>query len=297
MYKEFYVSDVSFKDPMISIGGISAYEANIDMLSGRNALGAFLFKDASIELHDVVQYPNEPLRLTTRWTLQLCMKVLPWQPYARFSGVSEYTLNEQGLVVGQQVSAAPSRDLRGVWRADAGRGPVDVRDCPARRRLTGDSASLPPSPPASPPPSPLRPQDYWDSINLDDGRYTTRSPLDALADFATQLSVKAGPKRLPYSLLRRGRSYDVRRYARGEVPRLVAAGGAAAKAPSTVAVGELPPGASASAVGEAAASVRATADKDGLRTLPGYWVASGGSGPDEVWIGLKNEAREVWPVK
>lgn len=237
MRKEFYVGDVSFKDPMISISGINAYQSNVDLLGGRNPLGAFLFKDASIELHDVVEDPNDQFKLTTRWTLQLCMKVLPWQPYARFTGVSQYQLNERCLVVAQQ--------------------------------------------------------DYWDSINLSDGSYRTRSPLEALADFAAQLSVAAGPKTLPYTLLRRGARYDVRRYSGTPPQRLVAAGGAAGLPPSTVVVAALPSGASASAANEAAAAARRLSESDGLTTESGYWRAYGSA--DEVWIALKNEARSLWP--
>mmetsp|Transcript_6170 Transcript_6170/g.15793 ORF Transcript_6170/g.15793 Transcript_6170/m.15793 type:complete len:294 (-) Transcript_6170:281-1162(-) len=102
MRTEFYVPSVTFKDPMISISGISAYRNNVDMLAGRTLLGRVLFKDASIELHDVIEDDHDPYALTTRWTLQLCMQVLPWQPYARFSGVSKYTLNDCAQVVSQR---------------------------------------------------------------------------------------------------------------------------------------------------------------------------------------------------
>jgi hypothetical protein len=245
MRTEFYTPDVSFKDPLISIGGVSAYQSNVDLLGGRNALGAFLFKGASIKLHDVVEDPDDPLKLTTRWTLQLCMKVLPWQPYARFTGVSKYTLNENAIVVGQQ--------------------------------------------------------DYWDSINLDGGAYSTRSPLDALADFAAQLSVNAGPELLPYTLLRRGAAYAVHRYAGAPARRLIAMDGATRDAPATLAVAPLAPNADTASAGAAAAAVRAAAERDGLRTLPGHWVAypapgsASGSG-DEVWVALANSAADIWPV-
>lgn len=236
---EFYDVEVSFKDPMIAIAGVEAYRSNVDLLAGRNPLGSFLFKDASIQLHDVIEDPNDPLKLTTRWTLQLCMKVIPWQPYARFTGVSQYQLNERCLVVSQQ--------------------------------------------------------DYWDSINLNGGRYDRRSPLDALADFAAQLSVASGPETLPYALLRRGGRYDVRRYASAPPQRLVAAEGAGKRTPSTVVVAALPSGASEAAAGEAASAARGLAERDGLVTEPGYWRASGAGRRDEVWVALKDDARRVWP--
>ncbi|KAJ1637500.1 hypothetical protein T492DRAFT_951569 [Pavlovales sp. CCMP2436] len=239
MRKEFYVSDVAFRDPLIQISGLAKYQDNVDLLGGRNALGKFLFKDASIELHDVAECPDDPLRLTTRWTLQLCMKVLPWQPYARFTGVSQYTLNEQAQVLSQQ--------------------------------------------------------DYWDSLNLKDGSYATRSPLSALADFAAQLFVNAGPELLPYLLLRRADSYDVRRYAKPPPQRVVAAGGTSGDVASTVIVATLTEGTSTSAVSEAAASLRRLAESDGLVTLPGHWAAFGAA-KDEVWVGLKDDARELWPT-
>ena len=40
--------------------------------------------------------------LTTRWTLQFRFKLLPWQPVARFTGVSRYTLDAQCRVLAQE---------------------------------------------------------------------------------------------------------------------------------------------------------------------------------------------------
>jgi hypothetical protein len=99
--------------------------------------------------------------LTTRWTLQFRFRLLPWQPLAQFTGVSEYTLDKQARV--------------------------------------------------------LRQQDYWDSINLRDGRYAPVSKLAGLADFVGQLKPGSGDpptsdKSLPFTLLRRAADYEVRAY-------------------------------------------------------------------------------------
>mmetsp|Transcript_2007 Transcript_2007/g.5734 ORF Transcript_2007/g.5734 Transcript_2007/m.5734 type:complete len:272 (+) Transcript_2007:86-901(+) len=102
MVKECYAPDVSFSDPMISISGVDAYKKNVDLLGSRNLLGKLLFKDAGIKLHSIEDDPEDPYALTTRWTLQLCMKALPWQPYARFSGVSRYRLNDRAQVLAQE---------------------------------------------------------------------------------------------------------------------------------------------------------------------------------------------------
>ena len=70
------------------------------MLGGRNMLGQLLFKDASIALHKIEKISNS--KLMTRWTLRVTIKVLPWSPTARFTGVSYYTLNTEGKVILQE---------------------------------------------------------------------------------------------------------------------------------------------------------------------------------------------------
>ncbi|CAN0015122.1 unnamed protein product [Ectocarpus sp. 12 AP-2014] len=70
------------------------------MLGGRSALGNILFKDAGIILHDIEE-PG-PFRLRTRWTLTVCFKALPWQPVPRFTGISEYTIDDQARVIKQE---------------------------------------------------------------------------------------------------------------------------------------------------------------------------------------------------
>lgn len=37
----------------------------------------------------------------TRWTLSVCFNILPWKPVARFTGISEYTVDNRARVVRQ----------------------------------------------------------------------------------------------------------------------------------------------------------------------------------------------------
>ena len=58
--------------------------------------------------------------------------------------------------------------------------------------------------------------DYWDSINLNKGKYEEMPFKDGLNDFLSQIFVEttaemAAPE-LPYELLRRGKRYEIRRY-------------------------------------------------------------------------------------
>ncbi|CAN0130018.1 unnamed protein product, partial [Ectocarpus fasciculatus] len=96
---ERYLPDVQFIDPVTSFTGFDNYKKNLDMLGGRSALGNILFKDAGIILHDIEE-PG-PFRLRTRWTLTVCFKALPWQPVPRFTGISEYTIDDQARVIKQ----------------------------------------------------------------------------------------------------------------------------------------------------------------------------------------------------
>lgn len=100
MEKDFYATNVMFVDPMTSFIGIDKYQNNVDMLAGRTPLGSLLFKDASINLHKIERLSDG--RLLTRWTLRVTVKVLPWQPTPRFSGVSIYSFDEDGKVCKQE---------------------------------------------------------------------------------------------------------------------------------------------------------------------------------------------------
>jgi SOUL heme-binding protein/Uncharacterized conserved protein (DUF2358) len=99
MEKSFYSGNVKFIDPMTSFEGIEKYQNNVDMLAGRTGLGKIMFKDASIVLHNIEQLDKQ--KIQTRWTLQVTVKILPWQPRARFTGVSVYSIDNNGKVIQQ----------------------------------------------------------------------------------------------------------------------------------------------------------------------------------------------------
>jgi Uncharacterized conserved protein (DUF2358)/SOUL heme-binding protein len=180
MEREWYSERVTFEDPLTSLSGVDQYQGNVDMLASRTLMGKVLFEDAGIVLHSVTggairsgeSGKAEIEDIVTRWTLRLTAKVLPWQPTARFSGISVYRV----------VPGGPKGAL-----------------------ITKQT-------------------DYWDSINLQPGgqTYQKADKSAALSDFLGQLqpgtfvAPSAGPE-LPYSLLRRGDGYEVRRY-----PALVA---------------------------------------------------------------------------
>ena len=69
MERKFYAPNVEFIDPMTRFQGIDKYQNNVDLLAGRTAVGRFMFKDASIALHNVEQLGKNQLQ--TRWTLQV----------------------------------------------------------------------------------------------------------------------------------------------------------------------------------------------------------------------------------
>ncbi|KAL7580943.1 hypothetical protein ACA910_005760 [Epithemia clementina (nom. ined.)] len=103
MERDFYAESVTFDDPMTSLEGIDSYERNVDMLSGKNIVGKILFRDAGIVLHnikggEIIQTANKITieDLITRWTLRLTFQALPWQPTARFSGISVYKVGPGG---------------------------------------------------------------------------------------------------------------------------------------------------------------------------------------------------------
>lgn len=134
MSKQYYSNNVEFIDPLNTLTGIDKYQQNVDMLAGRTTLGNLLFKDATISLHDIEVLSRN--KLQTRWTLQVTVKSLPWQPRPRFTGISVYTLNDNGIITKQE--------------------------------------------------------DYWDSINLSNGKYNKVSFAEALGDFFGQIQKESG---------------------------------------------------------------------------------------------------------
>ena len=112
MERDYYAKSVTFDDPMTELEGIDSYERNVDMLSGKNIIGKILFRDAGIVLHNIkgghvttTTTSNDDDHdetgvmvsdLTTRWTLRLTFQALPWQPTARFSGISVYQVHPGG---------------------------------------------------------------------------------------------------------------------------------------------------------------------------------------------------------
>lgn len=134
MEKSYYSNNVVFTDPLTQFTGIDKYQNNVDMLAGRTALGKLLFKDASINLHNIERLSNGQIQ--TRWTLRVTVKIIPWQPTARFSGVSIYTFDELGKISKQD--------------------------------------------------------DFWDSINLQGGKYSPVSFNEGLQDFLNQLGDETG---------------------------------------------------------------------------------------------------------
>ena len=96
MEESFYADDVEFIDPLTSFVGIEKYKNNVDMLAGRTLLGSALFRDAYISLHSLKRLDSNTVE--TRWTLRVTVKILPWQPTARFSGISVYSLGEDGKI-------------------------------------------------------------------------------------------------------------------------------------------------------------------------------------------------------
>jgi Uncharacterized conserved protein (DUF2358) len=138
MEREYYDPAVTFIDPLTTLSGVDSYQANVDMLSGRNWFGALLFRDASISLHtvrggDVTTADADPGQiqigeLTTRWTLRFTFAALPWQPSPRFSGISKYTVvpgGPRGVKIVQQldywdaINLRPGGDYQPVGRGDA----------------------------------------------------------------------------------------------------------------------------------------------------------------------------------
>jgi len=122
---------VAFIDPLNNLSGVTAYKNNVDMLAGRTALGRVLFDDAGISLHSVTggsvgEDGKSVENIVTRWTLRVTVKILPWKPTARFTGISVYEVtpaSDGGVTITGQKDYWDSINLKGD-----GSGEYDVVD-------------------------------------------------------------------------------------------------------------------------------------------------------------------------
>jgi hypothetical protein len=120
MVTEYYSDDVTFEDPMTSLAGVDSYQKNVDMLASRTLLGKLLFKDAGIVLHSVSGGEVSPTdgnisNIITRWTLRMTVKIIPWGPTARFSGISVYDVvpgGSEGVQVTHQTDYWDSVNIK-----------------------------------------------------------------------------------------------------------------------------------------------------------------------------------------
>jgi len=119
MIRDYYSDTVTFDDPMTSLQGVDAYQNNVDMLAGRTLLGKILFDDAGIVLHNITTSSvssNDVEQLVTRWTLRITVKILPWKPTARFTGISVYDVRngagKRGVLVQHQTDYWDSINLK-----------------------------------------------------------------------------------------------------------------------------------------------------------------------------------------
>ena len=175
MRTEYYAQDVTFDDPMTSLAGVQAYQQNVDMLASRTFLGKLLFDNAGIQLHSITGGNVAHDGTISDIVTRWTLRVTA--KILPWTPTARFTGVSIYKVV---VNAAPSTSSTGVI-------------------IVGQT-------------------DYWDSVNLKQGG--TYGPVDkqvAVADFLSQLSpggiqaATAAPE-LPYTLLRRGNGYEVRRY-------------------------------------------------------------------------------------
>lgn len=107
METQYYANDVTFDDPMTSLSGVQSYKNNVDMLASRTLLGNILFQDAGIVLHNIsggdVNQDGSIGDIITRWTLKMTFKILPWNPTARFTGISVYKVVKDTTAAGVSI--------------------------------------------------------------------------------------------------------------------------------------------------------------------------------------------------
>lgn len=173
METKYYAEDVSFTDPMTSLSGVQSYQNNVDMLASRTLLGKILFSDAGIVLHNV-------------------------------SGGEIQEDGSIGNIITRWTLRLTAKVL--PWSPTARFSGISVYEVEKSSSEEGVSIK--------------HQTDYWDSINIapdTEGEYQKVDKGTAISDFLGQLSPggfqaqAAGPE-LPYSLLRRGDGYEVRKY-------------------------------------------------------------------------------------
>eukprot|EP00190_Bangiopsis_sp_CCMP1999_P003445 CAMPEP_0198734092 /NCGR_PEP_ID=MMETSP1475-20131203/50344_1 /TAXON_ID= ORGANISM="Unidentified sp., Strain CCMP1999" /NCGR_SAMPLE_ID=MMETSP1475 /ASSEMBLY_ACC=CAM_ASM_001111 /LENGTH=359 /DNA_ID=CAMNT_0044497499 /DNA_START=97 /DNA_END=1176 /DNA_ORIENTATION=- len=87
-----YTDDVLFLDPLNNFRGAKKQANNIQMLKKSPIMTSVGF-----DLHSI-WIDEKKEAVMTRWTLKLKFMLLPWQPILRFTGTSEYGLNDELLV-------------------------------------------------------------------------------------------------------------------------------------------------------------------------------------------------------
>jgi len=173
MRTEFYAEDVTFDDPLTTLDGVSSYQDNVDMLAGRTLMGKFLFQDAGIILHSVT---GGEISSDGKSISDIITR---WTLKFTFKGLPwKPTARFSGI---SEYKVVPSPDK------------------PEGVQITGQV-------------------DYWDSINiLPGGKYKQVDKGVALKDFLNQIApggfqAQTAAPEVPYTLLRRGDGYEVRRY-------------------------------------------------------------------------------------
>lgn len=187
MERDYYAATVTFDDPLTQLEGVDGYQKNVDMLAGRTLMGSLLFKDASISLHSVTGGSVTQNRGDVDGSAVV--------PAVQIEDImTRWTLRFTFKIL----PWSPTARFSGisVYTVAAG-GPKGVQI--------------------------LKQADYWDSINLLPGKgevsgaYEAVDKSIALQHFIDQIkpgnfrAVAAGPE-LPYSTLRLGNGYEVRRY-------------------------------------------------------------------------------------
>jgi len=195
MERKFYSKEVEFVDPLSAFKGVDKYQGNIDFLAGRTPLGRLLFRDASIAMHDMADLPDG--RIQTRWTLQLSVRALPWQPRARFTGVSIYTVDRAKGVVLKQEDFWDSINLKSGKYATVGLGPAVGDFLSQLRREDGAEMSAPELPYTLLRRSPLyEVRRYPATLNIQTPYAQRPEGYDRLGSYAGGSNVEA--KRVPF---------------------------------------------------------------------------------------------------